>query len=1124
VVSGSTKAGHLAFRVRTRSYRSTRTNFYGVEWLGSGVSQHQTPKSKRQPATLTHLQTLLEFEDSGGAELLLKWFDEAMDGPLTCIKAGLPRPLNARTMKTRSLLCRTTAGVLATASVILPGGLVQGQNLLPNPRFEEGATAPSGWRLVDGPGKWGGSAGADGRFLEVEGKGEDQSLWRTEDLELKPGGLYRLKLRGRREDGSSGGTAVAGTSRINRDFRLDASWEEKSFVFAAPSDATNDYVRLGQWHVQGRVAFAGAELAPVMAAHLRLANGGEIGEAESIRGGVYRFSPRFDWVGANAHRPLFLNRAGFNSDRWLFPAGAELVYRLGVAGLTQKSARVRVAINYYSGGVLQIEASRDGARWLAVTNYDGRQPGGVAALPAVLFPTTNVFVRLSHPGPGAGFQVNTFEYEAPLKESVPDAEGATHFLDVLHRSPDLAVDWQGLYPSDNESRWQLDFALTNRMGSPLNVRGMAWLDSESAPASIERKSLNLETDARLRLACPFGAVGSHILKVALEDAGGRVLFAGQTDVRLGFLEDPRPGYWLAETGRLGVWWCESGWKIGRERGLPQKPSEGQAKPVSVSAARGEYEPAQVILRPAMDGELRSATMGPWRNERGNTAAGISAGLDEVAYVQVTQPTDGSCLRGWYPDPLPPLRTPLPLRGGRNQPLWVTVHVSRRTPPGDYRGELTLKTTLGDMAVPMEVHVYGFTLPEQTHLKSALGLGTHFINRYHHLTRPEDQEAVFGKYLKNFAEHRISPYSFYDYAPMDIRFVGEGAAKRARIDFTKFDRAAAKWLDGFHLNTFKLPLPGMGGGTFHSRRLGRLEGFEEGTPEHARLFQDYLSQIERHLRERGWLDKAFTYWFDEPDPKDYAFVVAGMDRIKAAAPGVRRMLTEQPEKELIGHVDIWCGLTPQWTPEKVRARTDAGEEVWWYICTGPKAPYVTEFIDHPGTELRLWPWQSWQYGVSGILIWATTYWTSAAAFPPPRLQNPWEDPMSYVSGYDFGPGHVAPWGNGDGRFLYPPRRNPEADRQPNREDPVNSLRWENLRDGMEDYEYFWLLREAVASAREKRGQEDWVKQADGLLTVPAEISRDLKHFTTDPRAMLEHRDRIARMIERLQAPSSGEPEP
>ncbi len=115
--------------------------------------------------------------------------------------------------------------------------------------------------------------------------------------------------------------------------------------------------------------------------------------------------------------------------------------------------------------------------------------------------------------------------------------------------------------------------------------------------------------------------------------------------------------------------------------------------------------------------------------------------------------------------------------------------------------------------------------------------------------------MFEKYLADFAEHRISPYSFYDYAPIDVRFAGQGTNKHAQVDFTQFDRAAERWLDGAHFNTFRLPLRGMGGGTFYSRHLGELEGFKEGTPEFARLFQDYLSQIETHLRERNWLPKA-----------------------------------------------------------------------------------------------------------------------------------------------------------------------------------------------------------------------------------------------------------------------------
>jgi hypothetical protein len=607
---------------------------------------------------------------------------------------------------------------------------------------------------------------------------------------------------------------------------------------------------------------------------------------------------------------------------------------------------------------------------------------------------------------------------------------------------------------------------------------------------------------------------TSLLVLALSSVAFTALSQEKTNApsTVGFLNDDRPGYWLAADDALTVWWCESGWKIGRDRPAPQKP-EGALSPVRVSAARGEYEAAQVILRPKRDVEVLSASVAIVVPE-GASATAVTTRLDEVAYVEVTKPTDKSCVAGWYPDPLPPLRTPLALRAGQNQPLWLTFHVARDAKPGEYRGTLELKTSAGKVEVPLAMHVYGFTMPEGTHLRSALGLGAGEIATYHRLNSREDKVEVFNKYLKNFGEHRISPYSFYDLSPMKIQFVGEGADKHAEIDFTEFDKAAEKWLDQAHFSTFQLDLRGMGGGTFDSRHLGELEGFKEGTPEHARLFQEYLSKIEKHLREKGWLSKAFTYWFDEPDPKDYDFVVAGMERLKAAAPGIKRMLTEQPEPKLMGHVEIWCGLTPEWTPEKVQARRAAGEEVWWYICTGPKAPYVTEFIDHPGLELRLWPWQSWQYGVSGILVWASVYWNSPLVFRAPQLQDPWVDPMSYVSGYSFPVGHVGLWGNGDGRFLYPPRRDPNKSPTPSFDEPVNSLRWENLRDGMEDYEYLWLLRQAAERAESGGQNVELVKQARTLLTVPAEVSKDLTHFTTDPRVLLEHRRKVAEMIERL----------
>ncbi|MDO5113972.1 MAG: hypothetical protein Q4E67_06315, partial [Planctomycetia bacterium] len=156
-------------------------------------------------------------------------------------------------------------------------------------------------------------------------------------------------------------------------------------------------------------------------------------------------------------------------------------------------------------------------------------------------------------------------------------------------------------------------------------------------------------------------------------------------------------------------------------------------------------------------------------------------------------------------------------------------------------------------------------------------------------------------------------------------------------------------------------------------------------------------------QKGWLDMVYIYWFDEPDSKDYDFVRDGMNLIKKYAPDLPTMLTEEPSMKTIaenalGKVDIWCPVTPNFSEEEAKLCMDKGERFWWYVCCWPRAPYCTEFIDHSAVELRTWLWQTWKYNVKGILIWTSNWWTSDTAFPDwNHPQNPYEDPLSYVSG-------------------------------------------------------------------------------------------------------------------------------
>ena len=74
---------------------------------------------------------------------------------------------------------------------------------------------------------------------------------------------------------------------------------------------------------------------------------------------------------------------------------------------------------------------------------------------------------------------------------------------------------------------------------------------------------------------------------------------------------------------------------------------------------------------------------------------------------------------------------------RNNPVYYIQYVHARISSifreAEERGE-----ALGEHP-PLSI----LTLPEETHLKSALGMGSRSINQYHNLKRPADQEAVFA---------------------------------------------------------------------------------------------------------------------------------------------------------------------------------------------------------------------------------------------------------------------------------------------------------------------------------------------------------------------------------------------
>ncbi len=569
-------------------------------------------------------------------------------------------------------------------------------------------------------------------------------------------------------------------------------------------------------------------------------------------------------------------------------------------------------------------------------------------------------------------------------------------------------------------------------------------------------------------------------------------------------------------GKVGLWWASSGWKISRDKPLPEE--KGQA--IVIKTARNEAEAAQLVIRPTAALKGLAIRVGELAGPGGAVIGAGNVEVLKVRYVNVERPTDKSAVPGLWPDPLPPLKGPIDLEPNKNQPFWIRVKAPRDVPAGTYKGSLRLQGQNYNADVPLRVEVYDFVLPDRMTCTTAFGFSASNVFRYQKLTDADQKRQVIDKYWASFSAHHISPY---DPAPLDDprvvwpRINGSTAPEQIKpvFDWTAWDAAMERGIDYYHFNSFRLSIPGLGGGTFHSRREPELLGYREDAPQYKAAFSAYCREVQQHLREKGWLDEAYVYWFDEPAPRDYEFVMNGFNKLKEAAPEINRMLTEQVEPNLVGGPSIWCPVSNNYKHEPAEERRKHGEKFWWYICTGPKAPYCTLFIDHPGTELRVWLWQTWQRKIDGILVWETNYWTSSAAYPDANQpQNPYADPMGWRSGYSTPKGEKRPWGNGDGRFIYPPEAAADAHPSgPVLDGPVDSIRWEMLRDGIEDYEYMAILKRLLEA---KKGKLPASRQQEyaALLEVPGDITSDMTTFTQDPAPIETRRDQLARAIVQL----------
>ena len=1158
-------------------------------------------------------------------------------------------------------------------SIFMMIGLLCHGQMVKNSSFEQGGKdLADGWTLSAQPGgvsEEGAVAGK--RAAYVIGNGNDSVYWLSDTVPFEPGKTYRVRFKAR-SIGNAGGTAITGPVFCNVDMGTPKdSWTSYGHVFVVPENGQGESgrIRLGQWHGTGRFEFDDVAVMPVVPIYHE-EQGIQLGYDEKILVNEYRFESQYANEGRNHSRSLVSTNASFNTHRWLFGKGTEVTYRHAIAGRKQLSGRLEATVNYYVGGKLTMEASRDGKEWVVVGTQEDK--GTLKAeLPASMYPADEIYIRMkaeskekvgakdSDPG---SFQVNAYRYFASLSGTPTEIAGDTRYIEVL--SDDKSLNVRVLEIGDGlpggRNNVKVDVENVGPKAVKLNPFVMISRPNADGVRHMAGEQ-NLQPKGKCTLVLPYDVKGTGDWRLTMA-LGGDSSYQIGSDLFVSDFYNTNYGELLSVPDARGtIWWTSSGWKIPAGRGLPEK--SGTA--LLISAAQGESEAAQLVIRPEVDITNVNVVASELKGLDGAEIDAKNIDLLRVYYHDVQIKTDSTGILGLWPDALPPLKPGLTVKAGMNQPIWVRVNVPKDAKAGKYNGTITVKTDDGwTVSVPMQVEVFGFQLPDKMTCQTAFGFDAGALWRYHKPANGAQRRQLWDKYLKVYSQHHISPYNptqldnwscalegvenSWGAAPMekvsqteggqsmylkdnkksanisygynkkfdiekgemklhleyktnpgntfticfshfdefgdwmrgrnrDFHVKGDGSWQTFDVTFDSYPQGAVKfdvriyatlysdsgdrtgevWVDQFkltndttgktlidsdfrpleekdlklvfnwerwdaamekafneyHFNTIKMNVTGLGSGTFHSRNEPRFMGYAEGTPQYEKLIKEYFGEIEAHLKEKGWLDKAYIYWFDEPDPKDYEFVMNGFRKLKKYAPGIRRMLTEQIEDDLIGGPNLWCPVTPRLKKEQVPERKALGEQFWWYVCTGPKAPYATLFIDHPGTEMRVWLWQTWDYQVDGILVWASDYWSSPCAYPD-SLQNPYEDPMSWVSGYDTPAGVRSPWGNGDGRFVYPPEAAADGKHNgPVMDDPVVSIRFEMLRDGIEDYEYFVMLKRLL-TAKGANLPEAKRAEYEALLTVPENVTRTMTDFTKDPATYEAHRLKLAAAIAEL----------
>lgn len=411
--------------------------------------------------------------------------------------------------------------------------------------------------------------------------------------------------------------------------------------------------------------------------------------------------------------------------------------------------------------------------------------------------------------------------------------------------------------------------------------------------------------------------------------------------------------------------------------------------------------------------------------------------------------------------------------GVNRGIWLQIDVPQNAEPGIYQGQVIVSAEgCAETRQTIRLNVSEETLPTPEQWKLYLDLWQHpqAVARWHDvepwspehfaLLRPlmKRLAAAGQKCITTTLLDEAWNGQTYDTFPSMVRWI-RGVDGQMRYDYTALDA----WVSFMHdeigirgqISCYTM-IPWHLRVRFFDEATGRYDSIRAvpGTPEYTELWAPFLRDFHAHMQQKGWAEKTCISIDERPDN----MVRAAMKLLEQEAPSFRISSAVDKPSDLTREVySIAPVITHAGTAlgDLLKERQAAGKLTSFYVCLHPKKPNT--FTHSTPAEAEWLGFFAAANHLDGFLRWAYNSWN----------RNPFECT-------DF-----VHWPSGDCFLVYPGNR--------------SSIRFERLRDGIENYEKINLLRARAGKSPEAAAA---VQHMDKILADIFSVERSTGDSHTD----------------------------